>query len=316
MVLQDLAPLTEYDVWVEAINSVGKTKGTIVQFQTCGAAPSRPRPPSVADTTAKSIGLVWQKAVIRGTIPLYIVRIGNQVVYRDTKEEFVTADTSALEQGKTYSITLEVCIENGCSQAYQCAKSTALSYHTADRAHIGQPHTYVLSDSSIDIDWQPPRMGSGSVGKVTYIVYRGDTAVYTGASLSHLDLQLKPPGTTFEYRVRAKNENGLDIVSPSQAATLTKGAPNGITPPRLTVKTSDLIEACWDAPIDPQGRIERYGLIVNDAERYFSISATTKCQFIDKLDPFTGALPYLWPGAPVFQVVRTIHYVWGRLSLI
>ena len=28
------------------------------------------------------------------------------------------------------------------------------------------------------------------------------------------------------------------------------------------------------------------------------------------------ALPYLWPGAPVFQIVSTMRFVWARLGLI
>ena len=29
-----------------------------------------------------------------------------------------------------------------------------------------------------------------------------------------------------------------------------------------------------------------------------------------------GPLPYLWPGAPVFQVVRAMQYVWRKVGLV
>ena len=287
-VLPGLDSLVDYDVWIEAANTAGTTSGPVSQFQTCGRSPGRPSAPTVVDTTASNIGLVWEAPETNGATPIYIVRIGSTEVYRGSLKSHYVDITNIAQSNKTHEITLEACIANGCSSEYKCSTSSALSYHVRARAHIATPTAYVLSDSSIDIAWKPPSNGVYTDSEITYMLYRGDKVVYSGKLLSHLDLQLSPAGSTFEYAVRAKDDKGLDIVSPIRSATLTKGAPNGVTVPRLRAISDELIQVRWDVPIDPQGRIQRYGLLVNDVERYYDIDGTVQQQFIDNLDAYTA----------------------------
>ena len=122
----------------------------------------------------------------------------------------------------------------------------------------GPANLTLLSSTVIALNWLPPEDPRGVI--LYYTVYRNGAAVTNTSQLVYNDTGLLPY-TSYTYAIEAVNVVGRTVSYPVSATTL-PGIPQGLAPPNVTVLNATSVSASWVPPLQPNGVVSRYELVV------------------------------------------------------
>ncbi|XP_040216831.1 receptor-type tyrosine-protein phosphatase F isoform X5 [Rana temporaria] len=216
-----LSPETTYSITVAAYTTKGdgaRSKPKVVT--TTGAVPGRPS--MVIGTTSQNTALIqWHPP----REPMGEIQ-GFRLQYKRVDEEkFITMDfgkndhhytVTKLHRGATYVFKLSAKNRAGFGEEYEKEISTpedVPSGFPQNLAVVG------LTTSTTEVSWDPPVLAERN-GKITNytVVYRDINSpqdVFNITRDTHITLVNLKPDTTYDIKVRARNNKGLGPLSPS-----------------------------------------------------------------------------------------------------
>lgn len=212
---------------------------------------------------------------------------GNITEYRlyvDGLLSFSGLETSAtiddLSPSMSYSFVLAACTREGCSNSSESSNTTLPDKPDG----LAPPSVTPLTPTSLEIMWEEPTEPNGEIIRYELQQLDGDRNItlFGGTELFFTLSGLKP-NTLYSFRVLATNAGGTTASEVAQNRTL-EDAPDGLSPPELTVLNATAINVIWDEPSEPNGVITEYILYRNGSEIFSGLSLA----FNDtSLDPFT-----------------------------
>ena len=115
-----------------------------------------------------------------------------------------------------------------------------------------------LSSTAVGLNWLPPEAPNGVI--LYYVVYRNGIPVTNTSQRAYNDTGLLPH-TTYTYAIQAANVIGRTTSYATSVTTL-DGVPQGLAAPNVTVLGATSVLASWTPPLQPNGIIARYELIL------------------------------------------------------
>ena len=115
-----------------------------------------------------------------------------------------------------------------------------------------------LSSTAVGLNWLPPEAPYGVI--LYYVVYRNGIPVTNTSQRAYNDTGLLPH-TTYTYAIQAANVIGRTTSYATSVTTL-DGVPQGLAAPNVTVLSATSVLASWTPPLQPNGIIARYELIL------------------------------------------------------
>ena len=211
--------------------------------------------PVVTNRSANSITLTWSlpdapNGVLREFIVNETTTFGE--VFRGIG---LSTQLTGLMPFVAYSFVLTVCNQEGC------ISSNTITVRTLESPPVGvhPPTVQILTARSLDISWTQPTLTNGII--LGFILRRSGEVIYNATNVTHLDTGLTPD-RQYSYTVEAYNSAGGTESGPSVVRT-PQDSPDGLLPPILEVLNSTAIAAAWTAPVEPNGVITRYAILVN-----------------------------------------------------
>lgn len=123
------------------------------------------------------------------------------------------------------------------------------------------------------VTWSAPRRPNGII--LHYILQRNQSTpwnVDVSAQLAYLDDTLVAD-TTYAYTVSACTSAGCTASGRSTART-DEHVPASMSPPRTTALNSSAVRVSWTPPLQANGRIRRYQLLMNASVVYSGLTVT------------------------------------------
>ena len=270
--LTGLAGAISYDVQVRAQNNQGSSDwsgtGTLL---TNANAPARPSAPGVTGGTRR-LSVSWSAPDPRGAaITDYDVqyRQGTRGAWKAWGHtgRGRTAAITGLSDGATYYVQVRAQNSAGESEwSSSGAASTAAAATAPSRP--SRPTVDADSSSSLEVSWSAPSDGGSRITDYDVQYRQGTRGDWT--SWSHVGTNTSTTitglsaDTSYQVQVRAQNNIGESSWSPSSRSERTDDdAPVARVPsrpgaPRVTVLSSSILTAFWDAPDDGGSSITDY----------------------------------------------------------
>ena len=175
---------------------------------------------------------------------------------------------------------LEACTGVGCSNSSDSRNTTL-----PDKPEgLAPPSVVPLTPTSLEITWEEPEKPNGDIIRYELQQLTDDRNItlFQGIDFSHQLMGLIP-NTLYRFRVLATNAGGTTASDVAQNRTL-EDAPDGLSPPMLTVINATAINVTWQEPLQPNGVISEYILSRDSSEVFRGLELL----YIDtNLDPFT-----------------------------
>jgi chitodextrinase len=218
--------------------------------------PEPPPPPTNLTATtfsASAIDLAWTASTATDLIGYRVLRNGTPVAtlglvtaYRDT----------GLQGFTTYNYTVVA----RDSEGLESGPSAPAQATTLDATPPTTPANLVATTTgttSIGLTWAAS--ADPETGVAGYKVFRGGVEVATVAQTSYQDAGLTP-ATTYNYRVRAVNGQGLESAQSNQSSATTLDGTGPSTPTNLVAAATGTttIALTWAASSDPESGIAGY----------------------------------------------------------
>lgn len=297
--LSGLKPYSNYEVYLQVINSIGNTSSGTVIVQTDQSSPVG-MPVIKAEKISSGTALIlrWDPpAQPNGIISLYrLYELGSSVaLYQGISREF---EMRRLQPFTMYTVQLEACTRAGCTKAgFQ-------NFQTAEAPPTNQPTpipTEVNATLAV-ISWARPLQPNGAI--LMYEVLRREqtrlvkrelsdpVVVYStndtlGSTFSYTDTGLRPY-TEYQYSVRATNVIS-SVQSPWQTVFTEQAPPEGVAAPVVDYISNviDSLKITWSPPTQANGVIQSYQLQRNNSVP-LSFDTNDKFEYIDRnLLPYT-----------------------------
>ncbi|XP_076463865.1 usherin-like [Babylonia areolata] len=277
-----LQPHSQYQLWLEAVNTKGSAVSAKVPVSTEQASPSGLQPFSVEKIdSGKAVVLTWDPpSKPNGVITTYRIyeRSDQQnAIYKGVSRLYLF---QRLQPYTEYFVRQEACTIVGCTVGKE------ESFYTAEVPPEALPIPTVgtvMADSAV-IRWSRPLNANGKI--LSYEVYRRSTplrrrrqAEDSGLpgelvfrtldtdqdSYEYNDTALEPY-TQYEYKVRASNSQGFTD-SPWQTIQTKQAAPEGVTPPDVSYVEGNVnwLNVTWSPPVSPNGVLQSYRLQQNSS---------------------------------------------------
>ncbi|MBT8479032.1 MAG: fibronectin type III domain-containing protein, partial [Gemmatimonadetes bacterium] len=277
-----LTASTTYTYRVSAFNGDGYESSSSSPQNVSTLDPEPPPPPTnlaASTVSASEIDLSWTASTAGDVIGYRVTRNGTPVAtlgvtttYRDT----------GLQGFTTYTYTVTTLDSEGLESGPSGpAQATTLD---------GTPPTVpanlsatTTGTTTIEVTWAAS--ADPETGVVGYRVYRNGTEIATTSQTTYEDGGLSP-ATTYDYRVRAVNGEGLESGLSNEDSATTLDASGPTTPTNLvaTAAGTDRIDLDWTASSDPESGIAGYRIFRDGSQ----VGQTAQTSYSDSgLSPAT-----------------------------
>ena len=287
-----LKPYAEYQLRLEAFNSVGSVTSIWVTFKMGESSPSGLGTFDIEKiASGTSVILRWgPPANPNGIITTFrIFEEGSSVAaFQGLNREF---ELRRLEPYTQYSVQLEACTSAGCTRNFP------QKFMTAEVAPSSQPAPVMgeTTSNSVVVIWGPPVRPNGKI--ILYevlrrtnnriqkrslsdpvVVYR--TTDTDNTSYAFTDTTVMP-FTEYQYSIVASNSRG-STQSPWQSVFTDQAGPDGVHPPNVNYVTEevDSLRITWMPPDRSNGILQSYQLKRNDSVPW-SFTPQDVMQFVD-----------------------------------
>ncbi len=277
-----LTASTTYTYRVSAFNGDGYESSSSSPQNVSTLDPEPPPPPTnlaASTVSATEIDLSWTASVAGDVIGYRVFRNGSPIA---TLGVTTTYRDSGLQGFTTYNYTVTALDSEGLESGPSGpAQATTLD---------GTPPTVpanlsaaATGTTSIELTWAAS--ADPETGVAGYKVFRGGVEVTTVTQTSYQDAGLSP-ATTYSYRVRAVNGQGLESAQSNQSSATTLDGTGPTTPTNLvaTPAGTNRIDLDWTASSDPESGIAGYRIFRNGSQ----VGQTAQTSYSDSgLSPAT-----------------------------
>ena len=255
LTLSDLTPFTSYSFQLMVCNSIGCSPSSIVETQTPETNPQGLDAPRLRNLTSTSVAIDWSfPAAPNGNITSFVLRRGTEneeepptVIFEGIALSYNDLDLVA---DTLYFYTVEA-VNGGGSVV---SPSTFIRTIPDLAEGIDPPNLEVLGPTSIRITWSPPTNPNGEIRQ--YILFMDDVPVFMNLGFEYTATDLTP-FTLYAYYIQVINQAGA-ASSITVTAITEQAAPEGVSPPTLTVLGPTAIDVSWQPPAMPNGIITEY----------------------------------------------------------
>uniref|UniRef100_A0A8B9SU76 Usherin n=1 Tax=Anas platyrhynchos TaxID=8839 RepID=A0A8B9SU76_ANAPL len=283
-----LKPFTTYHIHVIAVNNAGQVSSPWTSVRTLEASPSGLSNFTVEKKeNGRALLLKWSEpSKPNGVIKTYNIFSDDNLEYSGLSRQFLFR---RLEPYTMYTLVLEACNAAGCT------RSLPQPIRTDEAPPVSQmaPVIQAVNATNIELSWLEPINPNGKIIRYEVIHrctkenaagYRAtmedEKIVFTeynteSNAFVYNDKGLQP-WTRYEYKIRTWNAAGYTDSSWTVART-SQTAPKGLSAPRLSLASDNphKVLISWAAPAQPNGILQSYRLLKNDALYPFSFDAAT-----------------------------------------
>uniref|UniRef100_A0A8B9CDD6 Usherin n=1 Tax=Anser brachyrhynchus TaxID=132585 RepID=A0A8B9CDD6_9AVES len=283
-----LKPFTTYHIHVVAVNNAGQVSSPWTSVRTLEASPSGLSNFTVEKKeNGRALLLKWSEpSKPNGVIKTYNIFSDDNLEYSGLSRQFLFR---RLEPYTMYTLVLEACNAAGCT------RSLPQPVRTDEAPPVSQmaPVIQAVNATNIELSWLEPINPNGKIIRYEVIHrctkenaagYRAtmedEKIVFTeynteSNAFIYNDKGLQP-WTRYEYKIRTWNAAGYTDSSWTVART-SQTAPKGLPAPRLSLASDNphKVLISWAAPAQPNGILQSYRLLKNDALYPFSFDAAT-----------------------------------------
>ena len=273
---------TVYQYRVSAVNGQGLESSQSGPENVKTLDPEPPPPPtslSASTVSASEIDLSWTASAAGDVTGYRVLRNGTSVAvlglttsYRD----------SGLQGFTTYNYTVTALDSEG-QESGPSAPAQATTLDGTPPTTPANLSATATSTTTIGLTWSAS--ADPETGVVGYRVFRDGTEIATTNQTTYQDAGLSP-ATTYDYRVRAVNGEGLESSQSNRASATTLDATGPSTPTDLaaTPTGTDQIGLTWTASSDPESGIAGYRIYRGGSQ----VGQTNQLSFTDTgLSPST-----------------------------
>eukprot|EP00118_Oscarella_pearsei_P005184 m.23504 g.23504 ORF g.23504 m.23504 type:complete len:5054 (+) comp28492_c0_seq1:2267-17428(+) len=256
-----LDPFTTYNVTLTATSSGGATTSRPTSVSTSESEPVGFDRPSATTISARFIVIVWDlPSSPNGVITSYRVLANGRSVA--TTVDDLKANITNLSPFTLYSMEVEACNSAGCTISDELNVTTSVDVAEG----ISVPSLSSVTARSVVVQWQQPDFPNGIV--LAYYVQRQQQTSNTTVDVAKLqpstfryldDSNDLKPHTTYLYRIKVENLAGNGTGSFSNVTTK-QAAPQSVSPPTTSTRSSTTINVEWKEPVQPNGVITSYEL--------------------------------------------------------
>ncbi|HEX5003790.1 MAG TPA: fibronectin type III domain-containing protein [Gemmatimonadales bacterium] len=221
------------------------------------SCPAPPAPTGLAPTHVDSnrIDLAWTP--VPPPTP-----VGQYRVYRDGVLHDSSTTASYDDTGLTPYTAFAYQVSAVSPTGLEGARSAAVTVRTLDATPPTAPTALAVTPASgtaMELTWAPAADAESGVAE--YVVYRDGTEVGRTGMPAFADVGLTPL-TTYAYRVRAVNGDGLEgpLSEEASGTTLDGTPPSGPTSLVATAVSASEIALSWTAADDPESGIQSYNV--------------------------------------------------------
>ena len=214
--------------------------------------------PEVAVTGPEAIRVTFSApGTPNGDITNYSVLVDGTVVHTATSTGAATI--TGLLAFADYTVTLRVCIEEGCSS------SNGIDVRTDPAAPTGQGAPLVqLRGDAIEISWEGPASPNGVIQ--TYVVNRDGSALGTvSAETLSLNNTAFSAHTVYTYTVAARSEQG-SALSEGTVITTPQILATGLQAPVVAAGSGYAVDVTIRPPSQMNGILSEYSLQLTTAD--------------------------------------------------
>lgn len=277
-----LTPSTVYQYRISAINGQGLESGQSGPENQKTLDPEPPPPPtglSATTVSASEIDLSWTASTAGDVTGYRVLRNGSSIAvlgittsYRDT----------GLQGFTTYNYTVTALDSEGL----ESGPSAPAQATTLDATPPTTPSNLVATatgTTTVGLTWAAS--ADPETGVASYLVFRNGSQIGSTSQTTYEDTGLSP-STTYDYRVRAVNGDGLESNLSNEDSATTLDATEPSTPTNLVASAidTDRIDLSWTASSDPESGIAGYRIFRDGSQ----VGQTAQTSFSDTgLSPAT-----------------------------
>ncbi len=276
-----LTASTVYQYRVSAVNGAGTEGGQSGPQNVKTLDPDPPPPPtnlSATTVSSSEIDLAW-------TAPDADDLVGYRV-YRNGIPVATTSNTSYRDSGlqafTTYNYTVTALDAEGLESG-PSAPGQATTLDGTPPTTPANLSATATGTTTIELSWSPS--ADPETGVAGYRVFRNGSQIAEIGGTSYEDTGLSP-ATSYNYRVRAVNGEGLVSSASNQATATTDDATAPTVPQNLsaTAAGTSRIDLTWSASSDPESGIAGYRIFRDGSQ----VGQTNQTSFSDTgLNPAT-----------------------------
>jgi chitodextrinase len=277
-----LTPSTVYQYRISAVNGQGLESGQSGPENQKTLDPEPPPPPtglSATTVSASEIDLSWTASTAGDVTGYRVLRNGTSVAVLGTTTSY---RDSGLQGFTTYNYTVTALDSEGL----ESGPSAPAQATTRDATPPTTPSNLVATatgTTTVGLTWAAS--ADPETGVASYLVFRNGSEIGSTSQTTYQDTGLSP-STTYDYRVRAVNGDGLEsnLSNEDSATTLDGSGPSTPTNLEATAAGTDRIDLAWTASSDPESGIAQY-LVYRGGSQ---IGQTTQTSYNDSgLSPAT-----------------------------
>lgn len=227
---------------------------------------------------SRSLTLSWEPPTQpNGNITEYRLFVNGTLRFSGLETSATISDLSPFT---SYVFLIEACTNAGCSNSSESSNTTLPDKPDG----LAPPSVTPLTPTSLEITWQAPTESNGDIIRYELQQVNDDQNItlFEGIGFSYVHIGLTPNGL-YSFRVLVTNAGGTTASDVAQNRTL-EDAPDGLSPPELTVLNATAIIIAWDEPSEPNGVITEYILSRNMTEIFRGLGFVYNDT---DLDPFT-----------------------------
>ena len=267
-----LTASTVYQYRISAINGQGLESAQSGPQNEKTLDPEPPPPPtnlSASTISASEIDLSWTASTAGDVTGYRVLRNGNSIAVLGTTTSY---RDSGLQGFTTYNYTVTALdsegLESGPSAPAQATTLDATPPTTPSNLAATATGT-----TTVGLTWAAS--ADPETGVASYLVFRNGSQIGSTSQTTYQDTGLSP-STTYDYRVRAVNGDGLEsnLSNEDSATTLDGSGPSTPTNLAATPAGTDRIDLTWTASSDPESGIAHY-LVYRDGSQVGQTSQTS-----------------------------------------
>ena len=273
---------TVYQYRISAINGQGLESSQSGPQNEKTLDPEPPPPPtnlSASTVSASEIDLSWTASTAGDVTGYRVLRNGSSVAVLGTTTSY---RDSGLKGFTTYNYTV-IALD---SEGLESGPSAPAQATTLDATPPTMPSNLAATatgTTTIGLTWAAS--ADPETGVASYLVFRNGSQIGSTSQTTYQDTGLGP-STTYVYRVRAVNGDGLESSLSNEASATTLDATEPSTPTNLvaTPADTDRIDLNWTASSDPESGIAGYRIFRDGSQ----VGQTAQTSFSDTgLSPAT-----------------------------